>query len=117
MNSYKIKGAPQDFVYLKTLRDDFLNLAHSWIYSVLFYQQLYPQSTFEFRTTYGVQIPVSVSQKVNNYIEGFFKEIENNVGAINKLEILIYDNGIPNTNFVLLADFPETQCFNNRHQK
>lgn len=74
---------------LQELRIDYLNLANCWMHSVLYYSQVYPPHTFEFKTVHGVTTPVSASLKVQNYIKKFFAQIDNNLLVINYIEVEI----------------------------
>ena len=55
------------------LKTDFFNIAKCWVFSILYYHQIYPKSIFEFRTVYGAKAPVSISPKLNQYIDKLFK--------------------------------------------
>jgi hypothetical protein len=103
--------------HLQTLRNDFLNLAQCWVYCVLYYQQIYPPTAFEFRTVYGTLTPMTISVKVKTYIEQLFKEIEKSIWIVNYLEMELCEAGHPQMSFRFMMNFFESQYQMSRHQK
>lgn len=61
--------------YYLSVKNDFMNLAQCWFYSVLYYQEIYPPTAFEFKTVYGVMTPMTISAKLRAYVDQLFKEI------------------------------------------
>lgn len=75
------------YQHIKELKDDYLNLAQCWLYSILYHHQIYPPESFEFRTVYGVQTPVTTSKKLTEYVDQLFKDLSTNTMAINYFEV------------------------------
>ena len=58
---------------LHETKTDFLNVAHCWLYAVLYYHQICPPTVFEFRNVYGILTPVPTSPKLKDYVTKLFK--------------------------------------------
>lgn len=66
---------------------DLLNLSQAWVHCVLYSANVYPKQSFQTRTMYGIEMPVSKSKAVKEYLTRIFEKVRGCIQQINFIEI------------------------------
>lgn len=70
-----------------------MNLLQTWVHSLLYYMQIYPQEAFHERTILGISVFAASSPPLKEYLDDFFQKIKPHLNHLNHLRLIIYGPG------------------------